>query len=284
MAKFPDGRPDQSTVCVCVAIMASPAESESRLPLNRIRYLFHVVFTLLKHYCFFILPPFRIAAEEVIMVKWPPARKVACLKRSREGPPKAQPGPLCQLPLVRYMNIFQKSFILPSHLNTHRKEYVMATSRMANVLTLVLTLTIGITSPLLATAGEIHPLPSIITDIDHHIAELTINIEKISDRMKWLREVPASQDPLIQEVRNLDLRGWEVHQEQWKLQLDGLRFTEGLLRKIQDHPEEKSEALQAWLSRLKEFKAAMKEFRQQRAGIEELRIETEAKLIEQYLR
>jgi hypothetical protein len=160
----------------------------------------------------------------------------------------------------------------------------MTTSHLAKSFALGLILTMGITGTSLATAEEIHPLNFIITDIEHHITELTINIEKISDRMKLLREVPASKDPLIQEVKNLDLRGWELHQEQWKLQLDGLRFTERLLRKVNDHPEEKPEALQAWLGRLKEFKAAMNQYRQQRAGIEVLRIETEAKLIEQYLR
>jgi hypothetical protein len=160
----------------------------------------------------------------------------------------------------------------------------MSMSRMTNVFALLLTLTMGIMGTSLAANEEMHPLPSIITDIERHIAELTINIEKISERMKFLREAPDSKDPLIQEVRNLDLRGWELHQEQWKLQLDGLRFTEGLLRKVQNHPEEKPEALQSWLGRLKEFQVAMNDFRQQRAGIEVLRIETEAKLIEQYFR
>ncbi|MCA9454653.1 MAG: hypothetical protein H6750_06195 [Nitrospiraceae bacterium] len=155
---------------------------------------------------------------------------------------------------------------------------------MTHIFAMVLTLTMGIMGNSMAANEEMHPLPFIITDIERHIAELTINIEKVSDRMKFLREVPDSNDPLIQEVRNLDLRGWELHQEQWKLQLDGLRFTEGLLRKVQDHPEKKPEALQAWLSRLQEFKEAMNDYRQQRAGIEVLRIETESKLIEQYLR
>ncbi|MDR4462102.1 MAG: hypothetical protein MRJ67_16550 [Nitrospirales bacterium] len=155
---------------------------------------------------------------------------------------------------------------------------------MTNVFVLLLTLTMGIIGTSLAANEEIHPLPSILSDIERHIAELTINIEKISDRMRFLREVPDSKDPLIQEIRNLDLRGWELHQEQWKLQLEGLRFTEGLLRKVQDHPEEKPEALQAWLGRLKDFKETMNDYRQQRTGIEVLRIETEAKLIEQYLR
>ena len=160
----------------------------------------------------------------------------------------------------------------------------MSMSRMTHIFAMVLTLTMGIMGNSMAANEEMHPLPFIITDIERHIAELTINIEKVSDRMKFLREVPDSNDPLIQEVRNLDLRGWELHQEQWKLQLDGLRFTEGLLRKVQDHPEEKPEALQAWRSRLQEFKEAMNDYRQQRAGIEVLRIETESKLIEQYLR
>jgi len=160
----------------------------------------------------------------------------------------------------------------------------MSMSRMTNVFALVLTLTMGIIGTSFAANEAMHPLPSIITDIERHIAELTINIEKISDRMKFLREAPVSSDPLIQEVRDLDLRGWEIQQEQWQMQLDGLRFTEGLLRKVHDHPEEKPEALQAWLGRLKEFKGKMNDYRQQRAGVEVMRIETEAKLIEQYLR
>ncbi|GJL59097.1 MAG: hypothetical protein NPIRA03_19540 [Nitrospirales bacterium] len=160
----------------------------------------------------------------------------------------------------------------------------MSLSRMTNIFAMVLTLTMGVIGPSLAANEEKHPLPFIIMDLERHIAELTINIEKISDRMKFLREVPDIKDPLIREVRDLDLRGWELHQEQWKLQLDGLRFTEELLRKIQDHPEEKPEALQTWLNRLKEFKEAMNDYRQQRAEIEVLRIETEGKLIEQYLR
>ena len=160
----------------------------------------------------------------------------------------------------------------------------MTTSHLTKTFVLILSLTLGIIGTTWAASDNAHPLPSMIADIERHIAELTINIEKISDRMKFLREAPASKDPLIQEVRNLDQRGWALHQEQWKLQLDQLRVTEGLLRKVHDHPEEKSGALQAWLSQIKEFKTAMNEYRQQRAGVEVLRIETEVKLIEQYLR
>ncbi|MDT3776755.1 hypothetical protein PJI16_04175 [Nitrospira sp. MA-1] len=155
---------------------------------------------------------------------------------------------------------------------------------MTNIFALVLTFTMGIIGTSMAANEEIHPLPAILSDIERQIAELTINIKKISDRIQFLHEVPDSKDPLIQEVRSLDLRGWELHQEQWKVQRDGLKFTEEILRKVQDHPEEKPEALQAWLDRLKEFKERMNDYRQQRAGIEVLRIETEVKLIEQYLR
>ena len=160
----------------------------------------------------------------------------------------------------------------------------MTTSHMMKIFAIVLTLTVGIVGPSSAASDAMHPLTSILTDIERHIAELTLNMEKISDRIKFLREAPPSNDPLIQEILNLDIRGWELHQEQWNMQLDNLRFTESLLRKVQDHPEEKSEALKTWLNRIEEFKGAMQDYREQRAGIEVLRIETGARLIEQYLR
>ena len=160
----------------------------------------------------------------------------------------------------------------------------MTTSRMTKVFALVLSLTVGNLGTSWAASEEIHSLPSILTDIQHHIAELTMNIEKISDHMKFLQKAPTSKDPLVQEVLNLDLRGWELHKEQWNFQLDNLRFTEELLQKVQDHPDKKSEALKAWKSHIEKFKEAMEGYRQQRAGIEVLRIETAAQLIEQYLR
>ena len=160
----------------------------------------------------------------------------------------------------------------------------MTTSHMSKVFVFVLALTVGGVGTSLAAAAKAHPLPDILIDIERHIEELTFNIEKVSDRIEFLHGAPTSKDPLIEELRNLDLRGWEIHQEQWKRQLDGLRFTEQLLRKIHDHPEEKSVAFKAWQSHIKEFKAAMHEFRQQRAGVEVLRIDTATELIEQYLR
>jgi hypothetical protein len=160
----------------------------------------------------------------------------------------------------------------------------MTMSRMTKVFALVLSLTIGNIGSALSASEDTHPLPSILNDIEHHIAELTMNIENISERMKFLQNAPISKDPLIQEVLNLDLRGWELHKEQWNLQLDNLRFTEGLLRKVQDNPQEKSEALKAWQNHIEKFKESMEGYRKQRAGVEVLRIETASRLIEQYLR
>lgn len=160
----------------------------------------------------------------------------------------------------------------------------MTTSHLMKTFAFVLSLTMGIIGTTWAASDDAHPLPDILTDIERHIGELTINIEKISDRIEFLRKSPSSKDPLIQEVLSLDIRGWELHQEQWKLQLEHLRLTEGLLRKVHGHPEEKSAAFTAWQTHIKEFKRAMHEFRQQRAGVEVSRIETETQLIEQYLR
>jgi hypothetical protein len=189
-------------------------------------------------------------------------------------------GPLSYNPTSFFRNLFN---FQPAEI-MQRKEYVMSTSHLTKTFALVLSLTVGIIGMTWAASDDTHPLPDILTDIERHIGELTINIEKISDRIEFLRKAPTSKDPLIEELRNLDIRGWETHQEQWKRQLEGLRFTEGLLRKVLDHPEEKSAAFTAWQNHIKEFKAAMHEFRQQRAGVEVLRIETATQLIEQYLR
>lgn len=160
----------------------------------------------------------------------------------------------------------------------------MTTSHLMKTFALVLSLTVGILGTAWAESDAIYPLPAILTDVERHIKQLTINIEDNSDRIEFLRKAPASKDPLLQEVLNLDIRGWEVHQEQWKLQLEHVRFAEGLLRKVLDHPEEKPGALKAAQIHNKEYKAAMDEFRQQRAGIEVLRIEKGSELLEQYLR
>jgi len=90
----------------------------------------------------------------------------------------------------------------------------MTTSHLTKTFALVLSLTVGIVGTTWAASGDSHPLPAILTDIERHIGELTINIEGISDRIEFLRKAPASKDPLLQEVLNLDIRGWEVHQEQ----------------------------------------------------------------------
>lgn len=160
----------------------------------------------------------------------------------------------------------------------------MTTSHLTKTFALILSLTVGIIGTTWAVSDNAHPLPDILTDIERHIGELTINIEKISDRIEFLRKASPSKDPLIQEVLSLDIRGWELHQEQWKLQLEHLQLTEGLLRNVQGHPEEKSAAFKAWQNHIEKFKTAMHEFRQQRAGVEVSRIETETQLIEQYLR
>ena len=160
----------------------------------------------------------------------------------------------------------------------------MTTSHMTKIFALALTLALGIPGGAFAASDSSYPLASILTDIEGHIAELTLNIDQVSDRIKFLRGAPPSKDPLIQEILDLDIRGWELHKEQWNYQLENLRFTEEILRKVQEHPEGKPEALKAWHTRLRKFHEAMEQYRQQRAGVEVLRLETAAQLIEQYLR
>lgn len=136
----------------------------------------------------------------------------------------------------------------------------------------------------LAAAETIRPLNLILLDLDKHIGELTINIEDVAERIEVLRSMPPSDDPIIQELRKLDLKGWELHEEQWRFQLQHLKFTEDVLKKIDAGSGEKAEMLKVWIDHEREYEAALEAYRDKRHAIEGARLQKEGQMIERYLR
>ncbi len=161
----------------------------------------------------------------------------------------------------------------------------MTTSYMTKISAFVLILTMGILGTTMAASDKGHPLEEVLEDLANHIGELTLNIDKLSKEMEFLRSrTPNSKDPLIQDILDLDLKGWEIHQEQWNMELEHLQFTEGLLQKALAHPEEKPQLLQTWLIHKDKYLANLQVYREQRTSIEKQRKQTGAQLVEQYLR
>lgn len=160
----------------------------------------------------------------------------------------------------------------------------MGKLRVLSTVVLVCTLVIGGSWTALAAAESIRPLNLILLDLEKHIGELTINIEDVAERIEVLRATPPINDPIIQELRNLDLEGWELHEEQWRLQLKHLRFTENLLKQLHETKGDKADLLKTWIDHEREYETALEAYRDKRHVIEGARLQKEGKMIERYLR
>jgi predicted nucleic acid-binding Zn-ribbon protein len=123
----------------------------------------------------------------------------------------------------------------------------------------------------------------IISDLERHITELQSNISKIAYRMVHLEEAPKTNDPLIQQLRDLDFKGWTLHEEQWKLQLTHLRFAEELLREVQKTGQGASHLFKKWGEQRQQYENNLETYRHQRHAIEEQRLQIEGKMIGRYL-
>ena len=119
--------------------------------------------------------------------------------------------------------------------------------------------------------------------LSKRITQLTVNLNGLSKRMSEAPPIPAESDATLQELRELDLSGWQLHQKQWGLQRDHLVFARDQLEKAQKHPGDKPELLNTWRQRQQEYQAALEQIHQQRQQLEQKHQEAEARLIERRL-
>ena len=157
------------------------------------------------------------------------------------------------------------------------------TKIMPMVLTVVIVSLVGDLSRAAGNPEDIRPLPSVLQDIEKHIAELTSNLEPIKKRVEFLHSLPPTHNPVIQELRDLDLKGWELHLEQWRLQLDHLRFTKSLLEKARSGGNEDQSLKTEWRVHESGYRDNLETYRQKRNAIEEARLVTEGRMFERYL-
>ncbi|MDE3018281.1 MAG: hypothetical protein KGO52_14340 [Nitrospirota bacterium] len=140
-----------------------------------------------------------------------------------------------------------------------------------------------------APRGEPNMAPAsdstrLLGQLDQHLAQLTANIDGIAKRLEELRRTPDSTDPVVRELRALDLMGWELHREQWRAQRDHLQFARQQLQRVNTTPGERPALLDQWARHELVFAPAMEEFRQQRLTLERQRLKVESQLIERALR
>ncbi len=133
------------------------------------------------------------------------------------------------------------------------------------------------------TPQEGSELEVILETLDNRIVQLNTNIERLGKQMIALKQIPDTSDPALQELRQLDLAGWQLHQKQWILQREHLLFTKEQLHQVLETPEKKPQLLAQWTTQLQHYQAALADLRQQRHGLEDKYVRVEAQVIEQYL-
>jgi hypothetical protein len=120
--------------------------------------------------------------------------------------------------------------------------------------------------------------------LDKGLTQITASIHALSQRITALQQVSDTTDPILRELRALDLSGWQLHQQQWLLQRDHLQFAKTQLRQADEHPQGKPRLLTQWSEHELQYERALEELRQQRHALERERFQVEARLIERSLR
>ena len=116
------------------------------------------------------------------------------------------------------------------------------------------------------------------------ILELDGNIDELNRHIAELQQMPPVSDPRVQELRALDLSGWQLHLQQWILQREHLKFSVNQIQQVQANPREKPAIGTQWTNRQQHFVKAMDDLRAQRQTLERKRFEVESQVLGQYFK
>lgn len=141
----------------------------------------------------------------------------------------------------------------------------------------------GCAGPTTDMRDTIPPGDPTIGLLGKRITQLTVNLNGLSKRMSEAPSMPAESDTMLQELRELDLLGWQLHQKQWGLQRDYLVFARDQIEKAQKNSGDKPQLLNTWRQRQQEYQAALEAIYQQRQQLEQNHLEAESQLIERRL-
>jgi hypothetical protein len=116
------------------------------------------------------------------------------------------------------------------------------------------------------------------------ILELDGNIDELNHHIAELQQMQPVSDPRVQELRALDLSGWQLHLQQWILQREHLIFSRDQIQRVRANPREKLAIWTQWTKRQQQFVKAMDDLRAQRQTLERKRLEVESEVLGQYFK
>jgi hypothetical protein len=105
---------------------------------------------------------------------------------------------------------------------------------------------------------------------------------QLKDRIAELQQLPPVPDPTMQELRALDLSGWQLPQQQWLVQRERLFFAVHQMEQARAHPDLRRDLWVQWTERQEQFLTALEDLRAQRHALERKRLAVESQLLERY--
>ena len=151
------------------------------------------------------------------------------------------------------------------------------------IIGLVLLAAMGCSGPTVEREGTRSGDP-VVEMLHLGIIELDRNIDELNRHIADLQQMPPISDPRVHELRALDLSGWQLHQQQWILQREHLKFSVNQIQQVQANPKEKPAIWTQWTNRQQQFVTALDELRAQRQTLERKRLDVESQVLGQYFK
>ena len=127
--------------------------------------------------------------------------------------------------------------------------------------------------------------PDPVLEMVHQgLVELNGNIDELTRHIAELEQMPPVSDPRLQELHALDLAGWQLHLQQWKLQREHLMFSEHEIQRVRADPRDKHTIRTQWVTRQQQFVTALNDLQGQRQILERKRLEVESQVLEHYFK
>ncbi len=145
-------------------------------------------------------------------------------------------------------------------------------------------LMVGCGNGVSALQGEGHRADPVLDMLHRGILDLEENVTELHERIAELQQLPSVRDPAVQELRALDLSGWQLHQRQWLVQRERLLFAVHQIQQAQAQSSKRAELWAEWTGRQQEFLTALEDLRAQRHGLERKRLDVESELLERYFK
>lgn len=134
-----------------------------------------------------------------------------------------------------------------------------------------------------APPEPVHPSDLVVTMLERHLGQLNANLDRLDKQIEVLQQVPDTQDPVLRQIRALDLSGWRLHLQQSQIQREHFQLALEQIREAKAHPDSKARLLEQWTKHEQGYERALDDLRQQRHQLEQQRHQAEAQVVERYL-